>query len=230
MLLSITCAELFTAACACRACHNIIPAKSIAAATQVTTLAVNQILARSDRKVSPIAANLLATRRCAALCRTRPDRRRIRIAYRRNERISAARHRLNKIRSFARVAEHLPQFIHGRVDVRVVIQIRFARPQPRSQLLPRHQIARRFDQHHHRLIDLSRNFYRIAGPPQRLFLQVQFKIPEQNASRRSLPRRRLRRIARPAPNATNMAGAARASPLQFRTMSGIKSRVHCPPP
>src|SRR5579872_5285732 len=73
MLLSITFAELFTAACACRACHSIIPAKSIAAASQVTTLAVNQILARSDRRVSPIAANLrelAVTPLCAALALT----------------------------------------------------------------------------------------------------------------------------------------------------------------
>jgi hypothetical protein len=49
MLLSITCAELFTEAATLCACHSIAAANNSATVTHVTTLAVNQILARSDR-------------------------------------------------------------------------------------------------------------------------------------------------------------------------------------
>src|SRR5215470_9750380 len=100
----------------------------------------------------------------------------------RHEPVSASRKRLDKNRIVRRIPERVPQSLDRRIQAMVKVHKRIRGPKAASQLFPRHQIPRRFQQGRQYLSRLLLQLYARAIPPQLSRLPVELKLPKPDAS------------------------------------------------
>src|SRR5712692_8885044 len=79
----------------------------------------------------------------------------VKVIYFGDEAVALARNRIHERRLLRRIAEDLPQLVHGGVHVGIVVDVRVRRPELQAQLFAGHDVTRLLQQSNERVINLA---------------------------------------------------------------------------